>query len=139
MSFYLTYILKNVYKHLHKDKFHIISTRYIFICKYLYHCNFRLLDLHNRPRIGGQATNNLALLRERVERQRSVVLPHLNKTGSLEELNSGLKTDVDNTRSSVDRLDSQISTLHQDVATLSMEVQYFIFFVYFFENVIYSR
>lgn len=79
-------------------------------------------DLHNRPRIGGIATNNLALLRERVERQRSVVIPSMNKAGSLEEINCELRTDVENTRSSVERLDNQISTLHQDVATLSIEV-----------------
>lgn len=78
--------------------------------------------MHNRPRIGGVATNNLAFLRERVERQRSLIMPGHNRTGSLEELNCDLRNDVENTRNSVDRLDNQISSLHQDVATLSMEV-----------------
>lgn len=41
---------------------------------------------------------------------------------SMEEVNSELKSDVENTRNSVERLDNQISTLHQDVATLSLEV-----------------
>ena len=72
--------------------------------------------------MGGIATNHLAMLRERVERQRSVVVPHSTKSNSLEDLNTELKNDVENTRNGVDRLDNQISTLHQDVATLSMEV-----------------
>lgn len=79
--------------------------------------------MRNR-RLGGTATANLAFLRERVERQRSVVVPSKAKTGSLEDLNCDLRSDVENTRnSSVERLDTQISTLHQDVATLSMEVR----------------
>lgn len=77
--------------------------------------------MRNR-RLGGVATANLAFLRERVERQRSVVVPSKTKTGSLEDLNCDLRSDVENTRNSVERLDTQISTLHQDVATLSMEV-----------------
>ncbi|XP_063930893.1 potassium voltage-gated channel subfamily H member 8 isoform X1 [Zophobas morio] len=90
--------------------------------------NLRLQEFHenatrNRPRLGGVATNHLAMLRERVERQRSVVLPHHPKTSSLEDVNCELKTDVENTRNSVDRLDNQITSLHQDVATLSMEVR----------------
>lgn len=78
----------------------------------------------NRPRLGGIATNHLAVLRERVERQRSVVLPHHAKTSSAEDLNCEIKNDVENTRNSVEKLDTQITTLHQDVATLSMEVIY---------------
>lgn len=78
--------------------------------------------MRNR-RLGGVATTNLAFLRERVERQRSVIVPSRAKTGSLEDLNCDLRNDVENTRnSSVERLDTQLSTLHQDVATLSMEV-----------------
>lgn len=77
--------------------------------------------MRNR-RLGGVATTNLAFLRERVERQRSVVVPIKAKTGSLEDLNCDLRSDVENTRNSVERLDTQISTLHQDVATLSIEV-----------------
>lgn len=89
--------------------------------------SFRLQELHEnsirgRPRLGGIATSNLAFLRERVERQRSVVVSERAKTGSLENLNYELRNDVENTRNSVERLDTQISTLHQDVATLSMEV-----------------
>ncbi|XP_050503214.1 potassium voltage-gated channel subfamily H member 8-like [Diabrotica virgifera virgifera] len=88
--------------------------------------NLRLQEFQDsvrRPRMGGIATNHLAMLRQRVERQRSVVLPHHSKPNSLEEINSELKSDVENTRNGVDRLDDQISTLHQDVATLSMEVR----------------
>ncbi|KAJ8971823.1 hypothetical protein NQ317_002940 [Molorchus minor] len=89
--------------------------------------NLRLQDAQEtvarRPRMGGIATNHLAMLRERVERQRSVVISHQSKTNSLEDLNCELKNDVENTRNSVDKLDSQISTLHQDVATLSLEVR----------------
>ncbi|CAG9831142.1 unnamed protein product [Diabrotica balteata] len=80
-------------------------------------------DSVRRPRMGGVATNHLAMLRQRVERQRSVILPHHSKPNSMEEINSELKSDVENTRNGVDRLDDQISTLHQDVATLSMEVR----------------
>lgn len=87
----------------------------------------RLQEFHDnvtrRPRMGGIATNHLAMLRERVERQRSVVVPNHSRTNSLDDLNSETKTDLDNNaKTSVERLDSQISTLHQDVATLSMEV-----------------
>ncbi|CAH1375325.1 potassium voltage-gated channel subfamily H member 8 isoform X2 [Tenebrio molitor] len=91
--------------------------------------NLRLQEFHdnvtrNRPRLGGVATNHLAMLRERVERQRSVVMPHHAKSNnSLEDVNCDMKSDVENTRNSVDRLDTQITTLHQDVATLSMEVR----------------
>ncbi|KAF5298054.1 hypothetical protein FQA39_LY11822 [Lamprigera yunnana] len=79
----------------------------------------------NRPRLGGVATNHLAFLRERVERQRSVVVPshNSNTTGSLEGLNCELRNDVENTRSSVERLDNQMISLHQDVAALSAEVR----------------
>lgn len=72
--------------------------------------------------MGGVATNHLAFLREKVERQRSVVVPNSNKTGSLEEVNYDLRNDVENTRNSVDRLDNQVISLHQDVAALSAEV-----------------
>lgn len=86
----------------------------------------RLHELHENSmrnrRLGGVATSNLAFLRERVERQRSVVVPSKMRTGSLENLDCDLRNDVENTRNSVERLDTQISTLHQDVATLSMEV-----------------
>lgn len=78
-------------------------------------------ESRNRPRMGGVATNHLAFLRERVERQRSVVVPN-NKTGSLENVNYDLRNDVENTRNSVDRLDNQVISLHQDVAALSAEV-----------------
>lgn len=72
-------------------------------------------NTRNRPRLGGVATNHLAMLRERVERQRSIVIP-------TKDLNCEIKNDVENTRNSVDKLDTQITTLHQDVATLSIEV-----------------
>ncbi|KAK4875230.1 hypothetical protein RN001_011652 [Aquatica leii] len=92
--------------------------------------NLRLQESHetntkNRPRLGGVATNHLAFLRERVERQRSVVVPNHNTsaTGSLEGLNYELRNDVENTRSSVERLDNQVISLHQDVAALSAEVR----------------
>ncbi|KAK9738818.1 hypothetical protein QE152_g9524 [Popillia japonica] len=89
--------------------------------------NLRLQEGHeplrNRPRLGGVATSNLAFLRQRVERQRSVVVPSATRTESLEEVNTELKNDVENTKNSVERLDNQISTLHQDVATLSLEVR----------------
>ncbi|KAF5307673.1 hypothetical protein FQR65_LT06728 [Abscondita terminalis] len=92
--------------------------------------NLRLQEYHettpkNRPRMGGVATNHLAFLRERVERQRSVVVPshNNNTTGSLEGLNYELRNDVENTRSSVERLDNQVISLHQDVAALSAEVR----------------
>ncbi|GBP28292.1 Potassium voltage-gated channel subfamily H member 8 [Eumeta japonica] len=58
-------------------------------------------------------------LRERIERQRSVVTPKVTRSDSLE----GLNLEMHNTRSSVDRLDTQVSTLHHDVAALSMEVR----------------
>ncbi|XP_071050671.1 voltage-gated delayed rectifier potassium channel KCNH8 isoform X2 [Onthophagus taurus] len=86
--------------------------------------NLRLQEIHearNRPRLGGVATNNLAFLRQRVERQRSV--PLAAKNDSLEDVNTELKNDVENTKNSVERLDNQISSLHQDVATLSLEVR----------------
>ncbi|KRT86714.1 hypothetical protein AMK59_2158, partial [Oryctes borbonicus] len=90
--------------------------------------NLRLQEGHeplrNRPRLGGIATSNLAFLRQRVERQRSVVVPSATvRAESLEEVNTDLRNDVENTRNSVERLDNQISTLHQDVATLSLEVR----------------
>lgn len=84
-------------------------------------------------RLGGAATANLAFLRERVERQRSVVVSGKGRTGSLEDLNCDLRNDVENTRNSVERLDTQISTLHQDVATLSMEVGVQVYESHFFE------
>ncbi|CAH2074190.1 unnamed protein product, partial [Iphiclides podalirius] len=58
-------------------------------------------------------------LREKIERQRSVVTPKVGRADSLE----GLNLEVHNTRSSVDRLDTQVSSLHHDVAALSMEVR----------------
>ncbi|XP_077291084.1 eag-like K[+] channel [Arctopsyche grandis] len=58
-------------------------------------------------------------LRERVERQRSVVVPPPPGDDSLE----GLNLEVHNTKSSVERLDTQVSSLHHDVAALSMEVR----------------
>ncbi|XP_049823691.1 potassium voltage-gated channel subfamily H member 8 isoform X2 [Aethina tumida] len=86
--------------------------------------NLRLQEFQEsvtrRPRLGGIATNHLAMLRGRVERQRSVIMP---KHNSLEEIDCGLRDEPDVTRNSVERLDNQISTLHQDVATLSMEVR----------------
>nr|XP_015838574.1 PREDICTED: potassium voltage-gated channel subfamily H member 8 isoform X3 [Tribolium castaneum] len=77
----------------------------------------------NRSRLGGIATNHLAMLRERVERQRSVVLPPQTKTNSLEDVNCLLNSSVENARNSVDSLDNQIATLHQNVTTLSTEVR----------------
>ncbi|XP_019756627.2 potassium voltage-gated channel subfamily H member 8 isoform X2 [Dendroctonus ponderosae] len=76
-----------------------------------------------RPRLGGVATNHLAMLRERVERQRSVIMPH-SKYSSCDEL-TGSKNESDSSgnKESVERLDSQITTLHQDVAALSVEVR----------------
>ncbi|KAB0794660.1 hypothetical protein PPYR_11499 [Photinus pyralis] len=93
--------------------------------------NLRLQEYHentikNRPRMGGVATNHLAFLRERVERQRSVVVSNHNSSitsDSLEGLNCELRSDVENTRSSVERLDNQVISLHQDVAALSAEVR----------------
>ncbi|CAH0554611.1 unnamed protein product [Brassicogethes aeneus] len=83
--------------------------------------NLRLQEFQDsvtarRPRLGGVATNHLAMLRGRVERQRSVVLP---KNNSLEEE----ITEGEVPRHSAEKLDTQISTLHQDVAALSMEVR----------------
>ncbi|XP_008195772.2 potassium voltage-gated channel subfamily H member 8 isoform X1 [Tribolium castaneum] len=77
----------------------------------------------NRSRLGGIATNHLAMLRERVERQRSVVLPPQTKTNSLEDVNCLLNSSVENARNSVDSLDNQIATLYQNVTTLSTEVR----------------
>ncbi|ENN79150.1 hypothetical protein YQE_04336, partial [Dendroctonus ponderosae] len=76
-----------------------------------------------RPRLGGVATNHLAMLRERVERQRSVIMPH-SKYSSCDELpGSKNESDSSGNKESVERLDSQITTLHQDVAALSVEVR----------------
>lgn len=101
------------------------TMNHIYIIKYQQKY-FRLQEFQEtitrRPRMGGIATNHLAMLRERVERQRSVVVSQPSKSNSLEDLNCELKNDVENTRNSVDRLDNQISSLHQDVATLSIEV-----------------
>ncbi|KAL1498113.1 hypothetical protein ABEB36_008966 [Hypothenemus hampei] len=88
--------------------------------------NMRFQEGHDspsrRPRLGGVATNHLAMLRERVERQRSVIMPHLKHNKSCEELTS--KTECDNSnKESVERLDSQILSLHQDVTALSVEVR----------------
>lgn len=93
-----------------------------------WNCFRRLQEFHDttakiRPRLGGTSTNNLAFLRQRVERQRSVINPQQVRCDSLEDINSELKSDVENTKNSVERLDNQISSLHQDVATLSMEVR----------------
>lgn len=74
--------------------------------------------------MGGVATNHLAMLRERVQRQRSVVLgtDHPAKTNSLEDVVEKKREELDPPVKNVDFLDTQISNLHQDVATLSMEV-----------------
>lgn len=91
----------------------------------------RLQEFHEnsvcaRPRLGGIATTNLALLRERVDRQRSVT--QFKRTSSLEEINNASESqpaaDVETAPlpNSTDRLDSQISSLHHDVATLSIDV-----------------
>ncbi|XP_044271145.1 potassium voltage-gated channel subfamily H member 8 isoform X2 [Tribolium madens] len=84
--------------------------------------NMTLPEFH-RPRLGGVATNHLAMLRERVERQRSVVLPQQIKKNSFEDVNCLLNSSVENARNSVDSLDNQIATLHQNVTTLSTEVR----------------
>lgn len=73
-----------------------------------------------RGRLGGVATSHLAMLRGRVERQRSVIMPH-SKYSSYEELAPKHECDSIN-KESAERLDSQITTLHQDVAALSIEV-----------------
>lgn len=73
-----------------------------------------------KPRLGGIATNHLAMLRERVERQRSVVVPY-SKHNSLEEIITKNECDI-STKENAERLDSQISSLHQDVTALSKEV-----------------
>ncbi|XP_030761068.1 potassium voltage-gated channel subfamily H member 8 [Sitophilus oryzae] len=88
--------------------------------------NLRLQEIHDsipprRHRLGGVATNHLAMLRERVERQRSVIVPH-SKYSSYEELETKTEMECGN-KDSVERLDSQISSLHQDVAALSIEVR----------------
>ncbi|XP_074028423.1 eag-like K[+] channel isoform X2 [Leptinotarsa decemlineata] len=79
-------------------------------------------DSLRQPRMGGVATYHLALLRGRVERQRSVTVPH-QSCNSLDDLHIEPRTKLDDTRSSAGRLDDQIFTLHQDVATLSLEVR----------------
>lgn len=80
--------------------------------------HFRLEELRGRSRSTTASTlPTHRELREKVERQRSVVVP-MPRDDSLE----GLNLEVHNTQSSVDRLDTQVSSLHQDVATLSMEV-----------------
>ncbi|XP_060527733.1 potassium voltage-gated channel subfamily H member 8 isoform X2 [Cylas formicarius] len=85
--------------------------------------NLRLQEFHDtmqrRSRIGGVATNHLAMLRERVERQRSVITSQ-SKYNSTEDIDN--KSEIES-RESTERLDNQISTLHQDVATLSLEVR----------------
>lgn len=73
-----------------------------------------------KPRLGGIATNHLAMLRERVERQRSVIVPY-SKHNSLEEI--ATKNECDISTKETERLDSQISSLHQDVTALSIEVR----------------
>ncbi|XP_065155223.1 potassium voltage-gated channel subfamily H member 8-like isoform X3 [Atheta coriaria] len=94
--------------------------------------NLKLQEFHEnsvcaRPRLGGIATTNLALLRERVDRQRSVT--QFKRTSSLEEINNASESqpaaDVETAPlpNSTDRLDSQISSLHHDVATLSIDVR----------------
>ncbi|XP_017771321.1 PREDICTED: potassium voltage-gated channel subfamily H member 8 [Nicrophorus vespilloides] len=87
--------------------------------------NLKMQEIHENPRIrqriGGIATSNLALLRERVERQRSVVMPNKSKTGSLEDIDNEFKNDVE--RSNDEKYDSHLMALHQDVATLSVEVR----------------
>ncbi|XP_045491140.1 potassium voltage-gated channel subfamily H member 8-like isoform X5 [Colias croceus] len=71
---------------------------------------------HARFRSDGQARLTHRELRERIERQRSVATPKINRADSLEGLNLEI-------RSSVERLDTQVSSLHHDVAALSMEVR----------------
>ncbi|XP_066244999.1 potassium voltage-gated channel subfamily H member 8 isoform X2 [Euwallacea similis] len=87
--------------------------------------NLRLQETHEsptrRPRLGGVATNHLAMLRERVERQRSIIMPH-SKYNSYEELTPKSECDTSN-KESVERLDNQITSLHQDVTALSIEVR----------------
>ncbi|XP_050305107.1 potassium voltage-gated channel subfamily H member 8 isoform X2 [Anthonomus grandis grandis] len=85
--------------------------------------NLRLQEIQESPRrtrLGGVATNHLAMLRERVERQRSVIMP-TPKFSSYEELVPKVESEVVQPNS--ERLDSQISSLHQDVAALSVEVR----------------
>lgn len=74
--------------------------------------------------MGGIATSHLALLRERVERQRSVNAPQHSKSNSVEDLViEAKKEETIKNSNDAERLDDQISSLHQDVATLSMEVR----------------
>ncbi|KAL5286114.1 KCNH4 family protein [Megaselia abdita] len=79
--------------------------------------------------------SNIATIRERVERQRSVNTSHSQNhtNNSLEGLNLEQYRPIEkiteftypnrNGRHSMERLDSQVSTLHQDVAQLSAEVR----------------
>ncbi|XP_045473209.1 potassium voltage-gated channel subfamily H member 8 isoform X2 [Harmonia axyridis] len=88
--------------------------------------NLRLQEIQEniklRPRLGGIATNHLAMLRQRVERQRSVNIP--SKQSMHASSDDVSNEDGESTkRNSVEKLDSQISTLHQDVAALSIEVR----------------
>lgn len=83
--------------------------------------NLRLDELREGTVRSGRG-RSLVKVRERVERQRSVVVAPVTTGNSLEELNHELRGEVEHTRSSVERLDTQVSTLHQDVAVLSMEV-----------------
>ncbi|XP_044753445.1 potassium voltage-gated channel subfamily H member 8 [Coccinella septempunctata] len=90
--------------------------------------NLRLQEIQEniklRPRMGGIATNHLAMLRQRVERQRSVNIPVRQSMHASSDDVSAEEKDVEGTkRHSVEKLDSQISTLHQDVAALSIEVR----------------
>ncbi|CAG9761104.1 unnamed protein product [Ceutorhynchus assimilis] len=88
----------------------------------------RVQEVHESPRrsrLGGVASNHLAMLRGRVERQRSVIMPH-SKFNSCEDLtnkNTECDSSAGNNKESAERLDNQISSLHQDVATLSIEVR----------------
>lgn len=84
--------------------------------------NLRLDELREGTVRSGRG-RSLAMVRERVERQRSVVIPSTAAGNSLEELNQDLRGEMEHTRSSVERLDTQVSSLHQDVAVLSMEVR----------------
>lgn len=78
--------------------------------------------------------SNIATIRERVERQRSVNSSHTNDVNtSLEGLNLEQYKPIEKIteftypnrsgRHSMERLDSQVNTLHQDVAQLSVEVR----------------
>nr|CAH7716343.1 unnamed protein product [Callosobruchus chinensis] len=76
---------------------------------------------NRRPRMGGVATTHLAMLRERVERQRSIQQSR-HHTHSLEDVNSEEAEESEDRKNNQDKIDDQLTTLHQDVAALSIEV-----------------